>query len=328
MLKTGPRILIVGGAGYIGSHMTKFLRQRGYVPVVLDNLTSGHRNALLGAEFIEGDISNQALLKQVLATQNISAVMHFASHISVGESTAEPEKYYTNNVTNTLRLLDAMHKADVHHFIFSSSAAIYGEPKYTPIDETHPKNPLSPYGHSKLMVEQILADFSNAYGFKYASLRYFNAAGADPDGELGEQHIPETHLIPLILQAAAGLHENITIFGTDFDTPDGTCIRDYIHVTDLCHAHLLALEQLLAGSPSAAYNLGNGNGFSVQQVIDTALTVTGRTIQVRHGQRRHGDPGTLVADASRARQLLGWSPQYSDLNIIIEHAWRWQCRNQ
>lgn len=321
------KILVTGGAGYIGSHMVKLLRMRGHEVLVLDNLSSGYEAALLDAGFIKGDVGDAALLESIFASHKIIAVMHFASHIQVSESVSDPAKYY-GNVANTLILLDAMRRAGVRCFIFSSSAAVYGEPGYSPVDEAHPANPINPYGWCKYMIEQVLADYDAAYRLKYTSLRYFNAAGADPEGELGERHNPETHLIPLLLQAAAGQRDALTVYGKDYATPDGTCVRDYVHVWDLCEAHLLALTQLLSGSHSAIYNLGNGNGFSVQHVIDTARAVTGKEIEVRYGARRSGDSARLIADARLAHKQLGWKPRYPDLKTIIEHAWRWQCRKQ
>jgi UDP-glucose 4-epimerase len=252
--------------------------------------------------------------------------MHFASFIQVGESVEQPAKYYDNNVMNTLHLLDAMRMAKINRFIFSSTAATFGSPLYTPIDEVHPQNPINPYGRSKWMVEQILEDFDRAYGLKSVCLRYFNAAGADPEGQLGERHSPETHLIPLVLQTASGKRPHISVFGRDYDTPDGTCIRDYVHVSDLCDAHWLGLQALLQGANSEQYNLGNGNGFSVQEVIDTAMRITGTTIPVRNAPRRHGDPHRLVANATRAKKSLGWLPKYSDLDAIVLHSWRWEQR--
>lgn len=317
-------ILIAGGAGYIGSHMTKRLRQSGFHVVVLDDLSSGNREALLGAELVEGSIADHALLTALFAQRRFVAVMHFASFIQVGESVTDPGKYYANNLAATLTLLDAMRHAGIGHFIFSSTAAVYGNPAYTPIDEQHPAQPINPYGRSKWMLEQILSDFDAAYGLKSVCLRYFNAAGADPDGELGECHEPETHLIPLVLQAAAGRRSAISVYGSDYDTPDGTCIRDYIHVADLCSAHLLALQHLLAGKGSARFNLGNGVGFSVKQVIETAKRVTGRDIPVRYEARRAGDPARLVADATRAREVLGWLPGRAALETIIADAWGWE----
>ena len=320
-------VLVVGGAGYIGSHMVKLLGRHGFEITVLDNLSAGHRDAVVEGRFVLGDLGERDLLDELLATTRFDGVMHFASHIQVGESVREPAKYYLNNVVKTQYLLDAMVAHRVRHFIFSSTAAIFGEPVRIPIDEDHPKNPINPYGRGKWMVEQILQDYDVAYGLKSVSLRYFNAAGADPDGELGERHQPETHLIPLVLQAATGHRPHITVFGTDYDTPDGTCIRDYIHVADLCEVHLLALQRLWAGGDSAAYNLGNGNGFSVREVIETARSVTGRDIPVQYGKRRPGDPERLVADAQRARAELGWKPRYADLATIIAHAWRWETRS-
>ena len=252
--------------------------------------------------------------------------MHFASFIQVGESVQEPAKYYANNVTNTLNLLDAMVTHEVQRFIFSSSAAVYGNPHTVPIPEDHPKHPINPYGRTKWMVEQILDDYDRAYGLKSVSLRYFNAAGADPGGQLGERHEPETHLIPLILRAASGRAPDIKVFGRDYDTPDGTCIRDYVHVADLCDAHRLALDQLLDGGVSAVYNLGNGNGFSVAEVIAATERVTGRNIPVTDVARREGDPPRLVANATRARTELGWQPQFNELDAIIAHAWAWECK--
>lgn len=317
-------ILVIGGAGYIGSHMVKLLGLMGCEVTTLDNLSSGHRDAVLFGSFAEGDLADRALLAQLLQSGCYDAVMHFASFIQVGESVKDPAKYYENNVSNTLNLLDAMRTADVKRFIFSSTAATFGAPQYTPIDEVHPQNPINPYGRSKLMIEQVLGDYDRAYGFKSVCLRYFNAAGADPDGELGERHEPETHLIPLVLQAASGRRAHIEVFGRNYDTPDGTCIRDYIHINDLCTAHWLGLQSLMKGGGSQRYNLGNGNGFSVQEVIDTANRVTGRPVTVRDAPRRDGDPARLVADATLARQQLGWQPQFADLETMVRHAWVWE----
>lgn len=323
------KVLVVGGAGYIGSHMVKRLGQLGCTVTTLDNLSSGHADAVLAGELVVGDIADTALLHSLFERGRFDAVMHFASFIQVGESVQHPAKYYENNVTNTLNLLNAMKAFGVLRFIFSSTAATFGEPQYSPIDEAHPQRPINPYGRTKLMVEQALADYDTAYGLKSVCLRYFNAAGADPEGQLGERHDPETHLIPLVLQAASGRRPNISVFGTDYDTPDGTCIRDYIHIADLCEAHWLALQSLVAGQGSQAYNLGNGNGFSVQEVIDAAGRVTGRPIPVQYGARRAGDPARLVADARNARQKLGWQPQFPDLETIIGHAWQFEekCRS-
>ncbi len=318
------KILVVGGAGYIGSHMVKMLLDQGHRVIVFDNLSSGYRDAVLGGTFVKGDLADKNKLDDVFARLMPEAVMHFASHIQVGESVMHPGKYYFNNFTNTMNLLDTMVKHDVRHFIFSSTAAIFGEPEYAPIDELHPKNPLNPYGRSKLMVEQVLVDYERAYGLKSVCLRYFNAAGADPDGMLGERHEPETHLIPLVLQAISGKRPSIQIFGRDYDTPDGTCVRDYIHVVDLCAAHLLALRKLVATGTSSQYNLGNGTGFSVQEVIKAAERVTGSKVNIVEGDRRAGDPAILVADATLARAELDWQPQYTDLEQIIVHAWQWE----
>lgn len=319
-------VLVVGGAGYIGSHMVKLLCRRDCEVTVLDDLSAGYRDAVTGGRFVLGDLGDSQVLEAVFAGQRFDGVMHFASHIQVGESVREPAKYYRNNVFKTQALLDAMVSHQVGAFIFSSTAAIFGEPVRAPIDEEHPKNPINPYGRSKWMVEQMLEDYDTAYGLKAVKLRYFNAAGADPDGELGERHQPETHLIPLVLQAASGRRGNVTVFGVDYDTPDGTCIRDYIHVADLCEAHWLALRRLWEGGGGAAYNLGNGNGFSVRDVIETARAVSGRDFSVIYGERRPGDPARLVADSRRARAELGWNPRHAELGTIIEHAWRWETR--
>lgn len=318
------KVLVVGGAGYIGSHMVKMLLAEGHEAVVFDNLSSGHRDAVLGGEFVLGDLADPVQLEMVFATYQPDAVMHFASFIQVGESVRRPDKYYRNNFSNTLNLLDAMVAHRVPHFIFSSTAAVFGEPDAVPINEAHPSRPVNPYGRSKWMVEQVLADYDQAFGLKSVCLRYFNAAGADPDGLLGERHDPETHLIPLVLQAVSGRRSEIQVFGRDYDTPDGTCVRDYIHIVDLCSAHLLALQRLRDGAASDRFNLGNGAGFSVQQVIDTVEKVTGRTVKVVDGPRRAGDPARLVADATRARAELGWKPLYADLETIVTHAWAWE----
>ncbi|MBL4762185.1 MAG: UDP-glucose 4-epimerase GalE [Gammaproteobacteria bacterium] len=318
------KILVVGGAGYIGSHMVKVLAGKGHDVVTFDNLSKGYRDAVLHGEFIQGDLANQQQLDTLLSGAKFDAVMHFASFIEVGESVREPAKYYQNNLTNTQNLLDAMVKHHVLKFVFSSTAAVFGEPEYTPIDERHPTNPINPYGRSKLMVEQILDDYDHAYGLKSVALRYFNAAGADPDGELGERHSPETHLIPLVLQAASGRRESISVYGDDYDTPDGTCVRDYIHINDLCDAHLLALNKIQNEGQSLRYNLGNGLGFSVMQVINMAKEVTGAAIQVISNERRQGDPAILVANAALAKEELSWQPQFAELHHIIEHAWQWE----
>jgi len=320
------KVLVVGGAGYIGSHMVKMLVDAGHDVITFDNLSSGFRDAVLGGEFVEGDLADLPALNAVFDQYRPEAVMHFASYIQVGESVQHPDKYYLNNFTNTLNLLNVMVKHQVKHFIFSSTAAVFGEPDYVPIDEKHGKNPLNPYGRSKWMVEQVLSDYERAYGIKSVCLRYFNAAGADPSGLLGERHEPETHLIPLILQALSGRRTHISVFGRDYETPDGTCIRDYIHIVDLCSAHLLALQKLISDGESMRFNLGNGAGFSVQEVISAAERVTGKKIKVVEGPRREGDPARLVADATLAKKMLDWKPVYADLDTIIAHAWQWETK--
>ena len=320
-------ILVAGGAGYIGSHMVKALHGAGFRVAVVDDLTSGRREAVGTADLHVGDIGDAAFLDGVLAQVRPAAVMHFAGSIQVGESMTDPAKYYRNNVAATGVLLDAMRARGIDRFIFSSTAAIFGDPAYVPIDEAHPKAPINPYGRSKWMVEQMLEDHDRAYGLKSVCLRYFNAAGADPDGELGECHEPETHLIPLILQVASGRRPHIGVYGDDYPTPDGTCVRDYIHVADLCSAHLLALRRLLEGGGSARYNLGNGNGFSVREVIQAVRRVTGHAIPVVVQPRRAGDPPVLVADATAARRELGWSPRHDSLDDIVAHAWAWERRH-
>ena len=319
----GSRILVVGGAGYIGSHMAKTLAAAGAEVVVVDDLSNGHADAVTG-ELVTCSIADSAALDALMSSRRFDAVMHFASSILVGESVVNPSLYYRNNVAATQVLLDAMVKHDIGSFVFSSTAAVFGEPPRVPIDESCPIRPINPYGHTKAMVEQMLHDYQRVYGLRSVCLRYFNAAGADPDGQLGERHEPETHLVPLVLQAASGRRAAISVFGTDYDTPDGTCIRDYIHVSDLCDAHLLALQRLLGGAPSARYNLGNGTGFSVKQVIDTTRRVTGRPIEVRYEPRRPGDPARLVADSTLARHELGWSPQRAALETIVADAWGWE----
>lgn len=318
------KVLVVGGAGYIGSHMVKLLLRAGHAVVTLDNLATGFRDAVVGGEFVQADLADRAELDEIFARHAFDGVMHFASFIQVGESVAKPDMYYRNNFCNTLNLLDVMVAHGVRRFIFSSTAAIFGEPEYVPIDEAHPARPINPYGISKWMVERALTDYDRAYGLKSICLRYFNAAGADPEGELGERHDPETHLIPLVLQAASGRRSNIAVFGRDYDTPDGTCIRDYVHIMDLCQAHLLALDVLAAGGQSDAFNLGNGNGFSVQEVIESAQRITRQDIAVREAGRRAGDPARLVANSGRARAVLGWEPVFADLDVIVRHAWLWE----
>lgn len=320
--------LIVGGAGYIGSHMTLMLHENGHQVIVVDDLSTGFREAVIGAEFIHANIHDFYRLDQIFKHRNIDVVMHFAAHIDVGESVRDPFKYYRNNVTATQTLLECMVANRVNNFIFSSSAAIFGEPEYTPIDEVHIKRPINPYGHSKLMVEQMLENYARVHGFRSVCLRYFNAAGADIQTRLGERHDPETHLIPLVLQAASGRRPCIRIFGDDYTTADGTCVRDYVHVTDLCRAHLLAAKYMLQRQMSGQFNLGNGSGYSVKQVIDAARRVTNRDISVEQTHRREGDPATLVADATLAGEILHWTPEYPDLEEIVEHAWKWEIKQQ
>ncbi len=316
-------ILIVGGAGYIGSHINKELVKQGYKTVVFDSLVKGHKEAVKWGEFYQGDLENLDDVRGVFKKYQIEAVLHFAAFIEVGESVKDPQKYYRNNVTNTLNLFQVMLENDVKKIIFSSTAATFGNPEYTPIDEKHPQNPINPYGQAKLVVEKVLKDYDVAYGMKYIALRYFNACGADLDGEIGENHNPESHLIPLVLDAATGKREDIKIFGNDYPTSDGTCVRDYVHVIDLAQAHILALKRLLDGGVSDAFNLGNGKGFSVKEVIEAAKKITGVDFKVTVAGRREGDPPVLVADSKKAKEVLGWEPKYADLETIIESAWKW-----
>jgi UDP-glucose 4-epimerase len=320
-------VLVIGGAGYIGSHMVKRLALAGERFAVLDNLSTGFREAVTAGDFIQGDFGSEDLLSDIFRTQRIDTVMHFASFSQVGESVSAPSKYYLNNVSNTLRLLATMLDHGVTNFVFSSTAAVYGDAQSNPILEGHPCQPVNPYGRTKRMVEHALADFNAAHGLKFFSLRYFNAAGADREGEIGERHDPETHLIPLVLQAASGRREAITVFGRDYATPDGTCIRDYIHVEDLCEAHFLALQALRSGHGGGFFNLGNARGFSVAEVIGVARQITGHAIPVKEGGRRAGDPAVLVADASLIGKELGWTPKRADLGTIIEDAWHWELKN-
>lgn len=322
-------ILVTGGAGYIGSHTVLALQQAGYSVVILDNLVYGHQDLVekvLQVELIKGDVGDRTLLDKIFAKHHIEAVIHFAAYAYVGESVSHPAKYYRNNLVNTLTLLEAMLQAEVKNIVFSSTCATYGVPQQIPIPENHPQNPINPYGATKLMVERLLSDFDQAYGLRSVRFRYFNAAGADPQGRLGEDHDPETHLIPLVLLTALGRRDHISIFGTDYDTPDGTCIRDYIHVSDLAQAHVQGLDYLLKGGKTEIFNLGNGSGFSVQEVIDAAKTVTDRPIKVVQEKRRPGDPPILVGSADKAREILDWKPAYSELEVILEHAWRWHQR--
>jgi UDP-glucose 4-epimerase len=316
-------VLVCGGAGYIGSHMVAALLEKGIEVVVLDNFQKGHKDALLGGKLYEGDLRDRAVLDRVFTENNIDSVIDFAADSLVGESVTEPLKYFENNVGGTLSLLRAMADYKVKYIVFSSTAATYGEPENVPILESDKTFPTNPYGESKLAVEKVLKWCDNAYGIKYTALRYFNASGAHESGKIGEDHKPESHLIPLILEAALGKREKITVFGDDYNTPDGTCVRDYIHVMDLAEAHLLALDRLKAGGESRIYNLGNGKGFSVKEVIDVARKVTGVDIKAEVASRRAGDPAVLVASSQKATEELGWSPKYNSLDTIIETAWNW-----
>ena len=316
-------ILVCGGAGYIGSHINKRLNKEGYDTVVFDNLVYGHREAVKWGEFIKGDLANLTDIETVFQKHPIDAVFHFAAYAYVGESVEDPEKYYYNNVANTLNLLKVMRKYGCNRVIFSSTCATYGEPDHVPITEDMPQNPINPYGMTKLTVERIFRDYQKAYGLQFAVLRYFNAAGADPEGELGESHDPETHIIPLVLDAASGKREDIKVFGTDYDTPDGSCIRDYIHVSDLADAHLLALHYLEEGNPGDFFNLGNSIGTSVLEVVESVRQVTGKEFTVTLAGRRLGDPAKLVGSSEKARRVLGWKPQYGDIDTIVRHAWNW-----
>ena len=326
MSSNSQTILVTGGAGYIGSHAALVLKKAGYNVIILDNLSYGHQeivDKVLQVKLVIGDTSDRSLLDELFTNQQIDAVMHFAAYIAVGESVNEPGKYYTNNVASTLNLLEAMLAHGINKIVFSSTCAVYGMPQEVPMTEHHPHNPLSPYAASKDMVERILRDFDTAFKLKSVAFRYFNACGADPSGSLGEDHTPETHLIPLALLTALKKRESLYIFGTDYDTPDGTCVRDYIHVNDLADAHILGLEYLLSGGESEVFNLGNGNGFSVREVIETAREVTGLEIPVLESDRRPGDAPILVGSSEKVRAMLGWDPNYADLKKIITHAWHW-----
>lgn len=317
------KILVVGGAGYIGSHMVRQLVDARFDVVILDNLSTGSSKLVLADQFIEGNLGDSKLLDRVFTGHAFDAVMHFAAFSQVGESMHQPLAYYRNNLAETVALLDAMVRHDVRRFIFSSTAAVYGEPVAIPINEDHPCEPTNPYGNTKLAVERMLADCDAAYGLKYTALRYFNAAGADESGEIGELHDPETHLIPIVLSAADGLIDHIMLFGTDYPTTDGTCIRDYIHVNDLARAHLLALDALQQGGQSAVFNLGSSSGYSVREVIEKAQGVTGKKIPVVEAPRRPGDPAVLVASSEKIKRELGWAPVYDNLEKIIQTAWNW-----
>lgn len=320
------KVLVTGGAGYIGSHVCMALANAGHVPITFDSLETGNKWAVQWGPLEIGDILDRDRLRAVFAQHGPEAVVHLAAYAYVGESVMEPAKYYRNNVIGTLTLLEAMRDFEISKFVFSSSCATYGEHGSKPIDENCVQRPVNPYGASKLMVEQILGDFGRAYNLRWAALRYFNAAGADPTGHIGECHAPETHLIPLVLEAAADSTKSVTVFGTDHPTPDGTCIRDYVHVCDLADAHLLALEKLLQNEMSFAVNLGNSRGYSVREIIQTASRVTGRSINVLDGPTRPGDPPVLVSNAHRAQTLLNWIPRYPSLEQMIETAWNWQIR--
>jgi UDP-glucose 4-epimerase len=316
-------VLVTGGAGYIGAHAMRELKRAGIPCLALDNLVRGHRESLAPEDLIVGDTGDPSLVAKILVERRISAVMHFAAYAYVGESVVRPAMYYANNVGATVNLLRCMVDAGVRHFVFSSTCSTYGDPDSVPIREDHPQRPVNPYGASKLMVERVLRDFDHAYGFSHVALRYFNAAGADPEGGIGERHDPETHLVPLVLQAALGQREHVSVFGTDYATPDGTCIRDYVHVSDLASAHVLALRYLKDGGRSDSFNLGNGEGFSVREVIDMARRITGRSIKATDAPRRPGDPDRLVGNSDKARATFGWKPKHPSLSSIIQTAWDW-----
>lgn len=320
-------VLVTGGLGYVGSHSVKLLMARGRQVVNLDDLSFGHVGAASGSEVVIGDIGDAGLLRDIFSKHKIDAVMHFAAFAAVGESVEDPQKYYINNISKSLVLLEEMLRAGVKKMIFSSSAATFGEPQVIPIPEDHPKDPTNPYGRTKLMLEEILAEYDTAYDMKWVGLRYFNAAGADPSGLIGEDHKPEHHLIPLVIDAAVGKRPDIKVFGTDWPTPDGTCIRDYVHVTDLAQAHLLALESLEAGGKSAVYNMGNGNGYTVKEVITMTEEVTGKKINAVPAARRAGDPARLVASSEKIKNELGWKPEYPELRTILETAWAWHSNH-
>ncbi len=319
-------ILVTGGAGYIGSHVVKELLRGGHNPVILDNLQTGHRKAVLNAPLMEGDLSDQETTPKIFQLNSIDAVMHFAADCLVGESVHNPEKYFNNNVKNGIKLLEIIEQFHVKKFVFSSSAAVYGEPREIPISEEHPCAPTNPYGETKWVFEKTLQAFHDAGKLDFISLRYFNAAGAHQDGNLGEDHSPETHLIPLVIKSALD-GSTVRLYGTDYTTPDGTCIRDYIHVQDLARAHILALQKLEREDQSAIYNLGNGNGYSVREVIETVRKVTGRKVASVDSPRRPGDPARLVASSDKIRRELGWTPEYPDLETIVRTAWDWHRKH-
>ncbi|PUU89385.1 MAG: UDP-glucose 4-epimerase [Halanaerobium sp.] len=316
-------ILVTGGAGYIGSHVLKALLKEGHQVVTFDNLQKGHKKAVTGGKFVKGDLADKELLNQVMEKNQIEGVIHLAADSLVGESMENPGKYYRNNFANGINLLEAMVKNGVKNIVFSSTAAVYGEPDQIPIKEDNQTEPTSTYGESKLFFEKALKRYDDIYDLKYVSLRYFNAAGADPEGEIGEAHDPETHLIPIVLQTALGIRDKIYIFGDDYPTRDGSCIRDYIHVNDLAAAHVLAVEALADGKESSIYNLGNGEGYSVKEVINTVKEVTGRDFEVEVSERRAGDPAVLIASSDKIQKELNWQPQYPELEKIISTAWKW-----
>lgn len=320
------KILVTGGAGYIGSHTCKLLSQAGFVPVTYDNLVYGHRDAVRWGPFIKGDLFDTPLLQEAFNLHRPAAVIHFAAFAYVGESVGDPGKYYQNNVAGTINLLETMRRNTCSHIIFSSTCATFGIPETLPIGEDSPQLPVNPYGRSKLMIEQILADYDQAYGLKHIVLRYFNAAGADPTGEIGERHEPETHLIPLVIFAALGKRQAVEIYGTDYQTPDGTAIRDYIHVTDLADAHVKALQLLSAGEASSSFNLGTGAGTSVQEIIDAVSRIGGNKVPVKFGSRRQGDPPVLVAACRKATERLQWKPAFSDIDSILKTAWNFHAK--
>ena len=319
----GERVLVTGGAGYIGSHTCKALALAGFEPIAYDNLSAGHAGAARWGPLVQGDTRDRAALDRALDLFKPFAVMHFAARIAVGESVIDPKSHYSNNVAGSLALLDAVLSAGIEKLVFSSSAAVYGTPQQVPMPEHHPKLPINPYGRTKLVIEDALADYRAAYGLQSVSLRYFNAAGADDAGEIGELHIPETHLVPLVLDAASGSRDSITVYGDDYDTPDGTCIRDYVHVSDLADAHVIALQALIDKNAPAALNVGVGRGHSVLEVINCVRAVTGKDVAVRLGSRRDGDPPSLVAECHLLRDRLGWNPRRSDLETIVRTAWSW-----
>ena len=324
---TSQTVLVTGGAGYIGSHTCKALARAGYRPVTYDSLVHGHASAVKWGPLEQGDICDRARLDAVIAAYNPVAVLHFAAFAYVGESVTDPGKYIRNNVCGSLTLLEAMRDHQISSIVFSSTCATYGTPDALPIHEDTPQRPINPYGATKLYVERMLSDFGNAHALRSIALRYFNAAGADPDNEIGESHDPETHLIPLVLDAASGRRTNVTVLGTDYDTPDGTCVRDFIHVTDLADAHVKALQRLAGGGASSAYNLGIGQGHSVRDVIDAVERTTARKVPVAYGPRRAGDPATLVSAAAKAREALGWQPRITSLDEIVATAWSWHQKS-